>query len=195
MRGLSCRKTFPWIMARNFNNRKRLKSTETAELGKILYMCQGQLVIKLAAKDIPYPNSPVLDASSKIIGKVDEILGRIDDVHVTIKPDDQCSISKEGETLFSYADKFIPKKRFLPREETEKKKEEMDRIKPKPKKDQVSKGNRPRAFGGKQRGSDRKPDRKWGAIQSNWSKGGRKAESRKDHGSKRPDANRVKPRN
>ena len=126
-------------MARNFKNAKRQESTETTELGKVLYVYQEQLVVKLVAKDIPYPNSAVLDSSSRAIGKVDEVLGRIDDVHVTVKLNGPAGESREGEMMFSYVDKFIPRKRFLPREEVEKRKEAMDRVKPVPEKAQSSK--------------------------------------------------------
>ncbi|ADM10992.1 snoRNP Gar1 nucleolar protein [Encephalitozoon intestinalis ATCC 50506] len=177
-------------MARDFKNRRTQRSTETMELGKVLYMCQGQLVIKLTAKDIPYPNSPVLNSSSKIIGKVDEILGRIDDVHATIKMENPCNSGNEGETVFCYADKLIPKKRFLPREEVEKKKEEMDRTKPK--RSQGLEKNKPRTFRDRPSLHNKKPGSNWGGKQSGWNKSGRKGNFEKNARSKKPDSNKSK---
>lgn len=118
-------------MARNQKERRRPGSSETTELGKVLYICQKQPVVSLVANDIPYPNSPVLDEAQRVIGKVDEILGRLDDVYVAIKLNDDERSCRSGEMLFSYVDKFIPKRRFLPRSETEKRKEEMDLAKAK----------------------------------------------------------------
>ncbi|AFN82464.1 snoRNP Gar1 nucleolar protein [Encephalitozoon romaleae SJ-2008] len=172
-------------MAKNFKNKKVQKSTETMELGKVLYMCQGQPVVKLMAKDIPYPNSPVLDLSSRVIGKVDEILGRLDDVHATIRLENPSGTLKRGETLLSYVDKFIPKKRFLPREEVEKKKEETDRKKSKFRKDQRAERGKPGAFKEKQRLHGRKTNNKWASRQN-----GKKQEFGKDNRRRKWDSSR-----
>ncbi|KAH9412233.1 putative H/ACA ribonucleoprotein [Ordospora pajunii] len=114
---------------------KRQVSNETTELGKVLYVCQEQLVLKLVAKDIPYPNSSVLDGSSKVIGKVDEVLGRMDDVHATVILSVASETDRVGQMLFAYADKFIAKRRFAARSEVEKKKEERDTTKAKSRRD------------------------------------------------------------
>ncbi|WEL37885.1 snoRNP Gar1 nucleolar protein [Encephalitozoon hellem] len=161
-------------MAKNFKSKKVQKSTETTELGKVLYMCQGQPVVRLTSRDIPYPNSPVLNLSSRIIGKVDEILGRIDDVHATIKLDNPSGEVNEGETLLSYVDKFIPKRRFLPREEVEKRKEEIDRKKSKPKSDHGAERGRSKAFRERQKMHERKPNKKWGAARNGRSESNKK---------------------
>lgn len=171
-------------MARNFKNAKRQESTETTELGKVLYVCQEQLVVKLVAKDIPYPNSAVLDSSSRAIGKVDEVLGRIDDVHVTVKLNGPAGESREGEMMFSYVDKFIPRKRFLPREEVEKRKEAMDRVKPTPRKGPEFKKARPGSGRGEPGRSDRKPNNGWGGRPGGWGRDSRKPEFRRDNRNK-----------
>ncbi|KAM0672376.1 putative RNA-binding protein [Ordospora colligata] len=137
---------------------KRQVSTETTELGKVLYVCQEQLVLKLIAKDIPYPNSSVLDGSSKVIGKVDEVLGRMDDVHVTVTLSVAEQTNRTGQVLLAYADKFIAKQRFAARSEVEKKKEERDTMKAKSKRNGMERSREANTSKGS---GERKPDGGW----------------------------------
>jgi H/ACA ribonucleoprotein complex subunit 1 len=119
-------------MARNFGDRRREQlSGETVELGKVMHTCQKQLVVSLVCTGVPYPNSPVLNSSKKVIGKIDEILGQLDDPCAAVALASEDGKYKRGEMLFAYIEKFIPKSRFLPREEVEKKKEARDLAKPK----------------------------------------------------------------
>lgn len=147
-------------MNRGQKDRRRQGSSETTELGKVLHTCQKQLIVRLVAADIPYPNSMVLNASSKVVGKIDEVLGRLNEVFAAVKLNNESEAYRPGEMLFSYVDKFIPKSRFLPRAEVEKKKEERDQARSMPRgRVQESRGRAPeRRF---DRNGPRKNVRDW----------------------------------
>jgi H/ACA ribonucleoprotein complex subunit 1 len=145
-------------MARNFNGRReQSSSSSTVELGKVVHTCQKQLVISLVCTDIPYPNSPVLSSSKKIIGRVDEVLGQLNDPYAAVALSAEDEEHKKGEMLFAYADKFIPKRRFLPRAEVEKKKEEKDSAKNESRNRDRRTGDR--KLDGRRMGGDRSWDR------------------------------------
>lgn len=116
-------------MAKNFRD-KRPCSTETVHLGTYIHPCEDLLVLKLEHRDIPYPNSPVVQGG-KPIGKIDEVFGPVDNVFVSVRLEGAKTVKdfKIEARLEGYKDKFIFKDRFLPREEVERKKERDDRSK------------------------------------------------------------------
>lgn len=149
-------------MAKNFRDTRR-GSTETVHMGTYIHPAESMLVLKLEHKDIPYPNSPVLQ-NGKQIGKVDEIFGAIDNVFVSVNLDNGCKVSdfKPEAKLEGYRDKFMFKNRFLPREEVEKKKEKDDRVRAEGDKKFGGKKFGDRKFGDKKFGDKKFGDRKFG---------------------------------
>ncbi|KAI5169641.1 H/ACA ribonucleoprotein complex subunit 1 [Pancytospora epiphaga] len=114
-------------MAVNVRN-KRQFSTETDHLGTYLHPCGDVLVLKLEHRNIPYPNSAVLQKGA-VIGKIDEVFGSVSNPYVSVKLENNSAVNNfTVESKFdAYRDKFIPRERFLPREEVERRKEMNDR--------------------------------------------------------------------
>lgn len=66
---------------------------------------------------VPYFNAPMYLQNKSSIGKVDEILGPINQVYFTIKPSEgiQATSFKEGDKVYIAGDKLLPLERFLPK--------------------------------------------------------------------------------
>ncbi|RAL61928.1 hypothetical protein DID88_002417 [Monilinia fructigena] len=66
---------------------------------------------------IPYFNAPIYLENKTAIGKVDEILGPINQVYFTIKPTEgiQATSFKTGDKFFIGGDKLLPLEKFLPK--------------------------------------------------------------------------------
>ncbi|ETV76784.1 hypothetical protein H257_09237 [Aphanomyces astaci] len=57
------------------------------ELGVFLHACEDEMVYKSTSDKVPYFNAGAFLENKTKIGKVDEILGAINDVMFTVKPD------------------------------------------------------------------------------------------------------------
>ncbi|KAI4292317.1 H/ACA ribonucleoprotein complex subunit 1 [Pancytospora philotis] len=137
-------------MAMNYRD-KRPVCTETVHMGAFLHACEDLAVLKLEHRNIPYPNSAVLQ-NGKIVGKVDEVFGPVDDVRVSVRLEGGRKVGdlQLADKFDGYKDKFMFKDRFLPREEVERQKEKIDKSKRPPQKGGFKgKGS----FGDKGRGS------------------------------------------
>lgn len=66
---------------------------------------------------MPYFNAPMYLQNKSSIGKVDEILGPINQVYFTIKPSEgvQATSFTEGDKVYIGGDKLLPLERFLPK--------------------------------------------------------------------------------
>lgn len=66
---------------------------------------------------IPYFNAPIYLENKSVVGKVDEILGPMNQVYFTVKPQDGIVATsfKEGEKFYIGPDKLLPLERFLPK--------------------------------------------------------------------------------
>lgn len=66
---------------------------------------------------MPYFNAPIYLQNKSSIGKVDEILGPINQVYFTIKPSEgiQANSFKVGDKVYIGGDKLLPLERFLPK--------------------------------------------------------------------------------
>lgn len=71
---------------------------------------------------VPYFNAPIYLANKTTIGKVDEILGPINEVYFTIKMGEGMLASSfsPGDKVFIAGDKLLPIERFLPKPPGEK---------------------------------------------------------------------------
>ncbi|EPE05141.1 snornp protein [Ophiostoma piceae UAMH 11346] len=88
------------------------------EMGSFLHACEGEMVCKsVNASKIPQFNAFVFLENKTNVGKVDEILGPINQAHFTIKPSEgiQATSFKPGDRFYLSADKLLPFERFIPR--------------------------------------------------------------------------------
>lgn len=87
-------------------------------MGVFAHPCEGDIVCKsLNATKVPYFNAPIYLENKSLVGKVDEILGPINDVLFTVKPSEGIVATsfKTGDKFYIGADKLLPLERFLPK--------------------------------------------------------------------------------
>ncbi|ODV87160.1 hypothetical protein CANARDRAFT_26583 [[Candida] arabinofermentans NRRL YB-2248] len=87
------------------------------EMGAFMHSCEGDIVCKSINEKIPYFNAPIYLENKTQVGKVDEILGPLNEVFFTIKPSEgvQATSFKDGDKFYIAADKLLPIERFLPK--------------------------------------------------------------------------------
>ncbi|VVT51776.1 uncharacterized protein SAPINGB_P003209 [Magnusiomyces paraingens] len=87
------------------------------EMGTFVHPCEGDIVCKSINTKVPYFNAPIYLENKSVVGKVDEILGPINDVYFTIKPAEgiQATSFKSGDKFYIGSDKLLPLERFLPK--------------------------------------------------------------------------------
>lgn len=87
-------------------------------MGAFAHPCEGDIVCKsLNAAKVPYFNAPIYLENKSLVGKVDEILGPINDVYFTVKPSEGIVATsfKSGDKFYIGGDKLLPLERFLPK--------------------------------------------------------------------------------
>lgn len=87
------------------------------EMGSFAHDCEGDIVCRSINVKIPYFNAPIYLENKTQVGKVDEILGPLNEVFFTIKPSEgvQAKSFKEGDKFYISPDKLLPLERFLPK--------------------------------------------------------------------------------
>lgn len=88
------------------------------EMGSFMHACEGEIVCKsVNAAKVPQFNAFVFLENKTNIGKVDEILGPINQVYFTIKPSEgiQATSFKSGDRFYLSSDKLLPFERFMPK--------------------------------------------------------------------------------
>ncbi len=87
------------------------------EMGAFLHPVEGDIFCRSINTKIPYFNAPIYLENKTQIGKVDEILGPLNEVFFTIKPSEgvQAASFKEGDKFYIAPDKLLPIERFLPK--------------------------------------------------------------------------------
>ncbi|KAL7569104.1 hypothetical protein ACA910_016939 [Epithemia clementina (nom. ined.)] len=88
---------------------------EIVEAGNVAHDCEGELVCRWSLPDkVPYFNAGMYLQNKQKIGKVDEILGKINEVFVTIKlePGVQSKSFQPNDLVFIGTDKLLPLARF-----------------------------------------------------------------------------------
>lgn len=85
------------------------------ELGAFLHACEDEMVYKSTNDKVPYFNAGAYLENKTKIGKVDEILGCINDVMFTVKPDAGIVANsfKSGDKVYISPDKLLPLSRFI----------------------------------------------------------------------------------
>ncbi|GJJ69718.1 H/ACA ribonucleoprotein complex subunit 1 [Entomortierella parvispora] len=87
------------------------------EIGQFMHACEGEMVCKSTNVKIPYFNAPIYLENKSQIGKVDEILGPMNELYFTIKLQDGMVATsfKTNDKVFIAPDKLLPLERFLPK--------------------------------------------------------------------------------
>lgn len=117
------------------------------EMGKFIHACEGEMVVESTNPKVPHFNAPIYlenkvrrfphyilsllcrrstfpptrshcsHRPQTAVGKVDEVLGPINQVYFTIKPSEgiQATSFKYGDKFFIAGEKLLPLERFLPK--------------------------------------------------------------------------------
>jgi len=108
------------------------------EMGKFIHACEGEMVCESINPKIPHFNAPMYlenkvrfhsstlplllllthnSAQKTSIGKIDEVLGPINQVYFTIKPSEgiQATSFKHGDKFYISGEKLLPLEKFLPK--------------------------------------------------------------------------------
>ncbi|CAG8625903.1 3161_t:CDS:2 [Funneliformis caledonium] len=96
---------------------QRVSSDKITEMGLFLHACEGDMVCKSVNSKIPYFNAPIYLENKNQIGKVDEILGPMNEVYFTIKLQEGIVATsfKPNDKVYIGEDKLLPLERFLPK--------------------------------------------------------------------------------
>jgi H/ACA ribonucleoprotein complex subunit 1 len=87
------------------------------EMGAFVHASAGDMVYESTNPKIPYFNADIFLENKTKIGKVDEILGPINKVYFSVKPQEGIVATsfKSGDKVFISSDKLLPLERFLPK--------------------------------------------------------------------------------
>ncbi|KAJ7093067.1 Gar1/Naf1 RNA binding region-domain-containing protein [Mycena epipterygia] len=88
------------------------------EMGTFVHAVEDEMLCSSLMPDkVPYFNAPIYLQNKSVIGKVDEILGPINEVFFSIKMGDGMVASsfKKGDKVYIGGDKLLPIDRFLPK--------------------------------------------------------------------------------
>ncbi|RAK76137.1 Gar1-domain-containing protein [Aspergillus fijiensis CBS 313.89] len=80
------------------------------EMGTVMHSCEGEMVCESINPKIPYFNAPIYLENKTPIGKVDEVLGPINQVYFTVKPQEGIVATsfKAGDKVYIGGDKLLP---------------------------------------------------------------------------------------
>ena len=88
------------------------------EMGSFIHAVEDEMLCSSLMTDkVPYFNAPIYLQNKSVIGKVDEILGPINEVYFSIKMGEGMVASsfKKGDKVYIGGDKLLPIERFLPK--------------------------------------------------------------------------------
>jgi H/ACA ribonucleoprotein complex subunit 1 len=88
---------------------------EIVEAGKVVHDCESELLVRSSLPDqVPYFNAGLYLENKKKIGKVDEILGKINEVFFTVKMDPGVVAKsfQPNDLVYIATDKLLPLARF-----------------------------------------------------------------------------------
>ncbi|KAI0648218.1 Gar1/Naf1 RNA binding region-domain-containing protein [Trametes meyenii] len=88
------------------------------EMGTFLHAVEEEMLCQSLMPDkVPYFNAPIYLQNKSVIGRVDEILGPINEVYFSVKMGDGMVASsfKKGDKVYIGGDKLLPLDRFLPK--------------------------------------------------------------------------------
>lgn len=82
-----------------------------------MHACEGEMVCESSNPKVPHFNAQIFLENKTAVGKIDEVLGPINQVYFTIKPSDgiQATSFKPGDKFFVGSEKLLPLEKFLPK--------------------------------------------------------------------------------
>lgn len=82
-----------------------------------MHACEGEMVCESINTKVPHFNAQIFLENKTAVGKVDEVLGPINQVFFTIKPSEgiQAASFKEGDKFYIGSEKLLPLEKFLPK--------------------------------------------------------------------------------
>ena len=89
-----------------------------AEIGSFMHAVEDEMLCaSLVSDKVPYFNAPIYLQNKSIVGKVDEILGPINEVYFSVKMGEGMVATsfKKGDKVYIGNDRLIPIERFLPK--------------------------------------------------------------------------------
>lgn len=100
-----------------FQQRDMGPPAQILEMGKFVHACEGEMVCESINPKVPHFNAQIFLENKTAVGKVDEVLGPINQVFFTIKPTEgiQATSFKEGDKFFIGSEKLLPLDKFLPK--------------------------------------------------------------------------------
>ncbi|KAF4995680.1 hypothetical protein FGRMN_4990 [Fusarium graminum] len=100
-----------------FQQRDMGPPAQILEMGKFIHACEGEMVCESINPKVPHFNAQIFLENKTAVGKVDEVLGPINQVYFTIKPTEgiQATSFKEGDKFFIGSEKLLPLDKFLPK--------------------------------------------------------------------------------
>ncbi|PYH84140.1 Gar1-domain-containing protein [Aspergillus uvarum CBS 121591] len=89
---------------------------QVLEMGTVMHACEGEMVCESINPKIPYFNAPIYLENKTPIGKVDEVLGPINQVYFTVKPQEGIVATsfKAGDKVYIGGDKLLPLEKYVP---------------------------------------------------------------------------------
>lgn len=106
----------------SFGNKGRYEdpnpqNVEMQPMGIFEHACEGDMICRNINEKIPYFNAPIYLENRSQIGKVDEILGPINQMYFSVKVSEGVLASsfKPNDKVFIGSDKLLPLERFLPK--------------------------------------------------------------------------------
>ncbi|KAF8078216.1 Gar1/Naf1 RNA binding region-domain-containing protein [Lyophyllum atratum] len=101
-----------------FQQRDMGPPDQVLEIGSFVHAVEDEMFCSSSIADkVPYFNAPIYLQNKSVIGKVDEILGPINEVYFSIKMGEGMVASsfKKGDKVYIGGDKLLPIERFLPK--------------------------------------------------------------------------------
>ncbi|CDO74861.1 hypothetical protein BN946_scf185004.g11 [Trametes cinnabarina] len=101
-----------------FTQRDQGPPDTVLEMGTFLHAVEDEMLCQSLMPDkVPYFNAPIYLQNKSVIGRVDEILGPINEVYFSVKMGEGMVASsfKKGDKVYIGGDKLLPIERFLPK--------------------------------------------------------------------------------
>ncbi|KIJ17307.1 hypothetical protein PAXINDRAFT_131008 [Paxillus involutus ATCC 200175] len=101
-----------------FQQREAGPPDTVLEMGSFMHAVEDEMLCASLLPDkVPYFNAPIYLQNKSTIGKVDEILGPINEVYLSVKMGEGMVASsfKTGDKVYIGSDKLLPIERFLPK--------------------------------------------------------------------------------
>ncbi|KAK3487492.1 Gar1/Naf1 RNA binding region-domain-containing protein [Neurospora hispaniola] len=100
-----------------FGQRDDGPPAQVLELGTFEHAVEGEMFYKSTNPKIPHFNAQVFLENKTPIGKIDEVLGPLNQVYFTVKPQTGIVATsfKPGDKVFVGSEKLLPLERFLPK--------------------------------------------------------------------------------